>query len=430
MKTFINKFLIAFILLVSIMLPVVEVSAKEVDDSNNAVLLQDVSVLDGNGKYEVPIFYNIKSNDSLSNKAILEKDNDTYYLTITILNNKEITHLILINNNATVGTMINKEGNKTNYTFTLDEDSIESGIVLEAYNKYDKKDIDITISADLNNAHKVSNKIDDLGERPALYVPNVFITPGETDLKSETYCTIRNCKAFLMDKPCDVTVSVYYTNGDKVEDVEITNNQFYLKNIGDYHIVYHAESDLYKTSLGHNTFNDVEIIVHSSVKFKKLIKVEPLVGKELPEGLTVQSVKASKDSKLYAKVQKKLAKVSDHFEVISYTLYDKDGLQYIPDEDFTLYISPNNEFDLNKVSVYHIGDDGQYVELKCKNTGEYLKTETNLTGVFVIAVNGVLMDVPTWMYAVITAVAVIVLVSAVATTFIVINKRKRVKLGH
>ena len=110
--------------------------------------------------------------------------------------------------------------------------------------------MDFSITMNLSAGTRTGDYVD-VGERPAEYVPVIETSAGaEYEAARGTVFPIPSATATLGSENLDVSISAYYVQGGERTDVAITNNSITLENVGEYHVVYRAESGTYLTNLG------------------------------------------------------------------------------------------------------------------------------------------------------------------------------------
>ena len=383
------------------------------------------------GKYEVPIIKNIKMGGKyFSDSVIVEKLDEHYYMTFSVLDLSAVREINLVLGKDKVGTMTNKKESTISYTYSLEEPMLSRTLPFEAYINAMKSWVEFSIDLKLNEAKKLSDTIDDRGERPGAYVPSIDLSGGIVEAKRGSYYQVTMPKATLADNSIPVTVSAYYLNGEEKVNVPIVENRFMLEDVGEYHVIYRAESDLYKTNLNNPTFSIVDLTIKSMVNVNNLAKVEALTEDVNLDRVIVQALKLDSESDIYQEAKELLSKKSENFEIINVELYDQSGSLITPKQNYALYLQANARYDRNNITVYHLSLDGTLTPLETKGAGRYVRVETDLTGSFIVALNGVSFVMPMWGYALITIISLMVIICIVTIIIImVVKKRKKTRLG-
>ena len=140
------------------------------------------STLNSNGTYEVS--YDVTGTSSMGKTMIsnnfpskfkLEKLNDNYYLSINYDTSSSMSDLKLSINDLIVGTIIRNKNNQMIYTYTLSENSINNELPFSVYVSAMQRRTEFNIRLDLSNSNKISDDIEDLGERPGEFIPNLIL---------------------------------------------------------------------------------------------------------------------------------------------------------------------------------------------------------------------------------------------------------------
>ena len=140
------------------------------------------SALNSNGTYEVS--YEVTGTSSMgksmisknfSNKFILEKLDNNYYLSINYDTNSSMSDLKLQINELNIGTIIRNKNNQMTYTYTLSGNTLSSELPFSVYVSAMQRRTEFKIKINLDNANKLSDEIEDLGERPGEFVPTLNV---------------------------------------------------------------------------------------------------------------------------------------------------------------------------------------------------------------------------------------------------------------
>lgn len=377
------------------------------------------------GVYSVPV--NLEGlamgADNFSSSATVEKSGENYYMTFG--HSSSISDMALESGNMQTGYTVRTENGWTYYTYTMSDERLQSSLSFSAYINAMSRDVSFTITLNLANGTRTGNYVD-VGERPAEYVPVIQTTAGrEYEAASGSVFPIPSATATLGDENLDVSISAYYVQGGEQTEVSITNNSITLENVGEYHVVYRAESGTYLTNLGNPTYTEYDVKITSSAGGSTLARVEDPNG-VLPEGTSILPSRITAGT-LYEQAAEKMKSIADNFEVFGVSLVGTDGTQVTPGGNITLYLQANMTYDRNEVVVYHMADDGTLTEIAADGYGRYVRFDTSETGTFIVCIPGVAFVMPMWGYVVILVVCVLVVAAAITVTFVLVRKRKKAK---
>lgn len=383
-------------------------------------------VSSSDGTYSVPVNLDgLKmGEDSFSSAATVEKSGENYYMTFG--HSSSISDMVLESGNMQTGYTVRTENGWTYYTYTMSAERLQSSLSFSAYINAMSRDVSFTITLNLANGTRTGDYVD-VGERPAEYVPVIQTTAGrEYEAASGSVFPIPSATATLGDENLDVSISAYYIQGGEQTEVPVTNNSITLENVGEYHVVYRAESSTYLTNLGNPTYTEYDVAITSVAGGSTLAKFEDANG-VLAEGTSLLASRITSGSSVYTTAADKMAGIADNFEVFGVSLVGTDGTQVTPGGNITLYLQADMTYDRNGVVVYHMADDGTLTELSADGYGRYVKFDTDKTGTFIVCIPGVAFVMPMWGYAVILVVCVLVVAAAITVTVVLVRKRKKVK---
>ena len=359
----------------------------------------------------------------LTSTGTIEKSGENYYFAFGHEN--ALTNFRIADENGLrTGYTSYAEGGVTYYVYTLSASRLQGSLSFTAYIPAMDMDVSFSISLDLANATRMGDYVD-VGERPAEYVPVIETTAGrEYEAASGSVFPIPSATATLGDENLDVSISAYYVQGGEQTEVPVTNNSITLENVGEYHVLYRAESSTYLTNLGNPTCTEYDVAITSVAGGSTLAKFEDANG-VLAEGTSLLASRITSGSSVYTTAADKMASIADNFEVFGVSLVGTDGTQVTPGGNITLYLQANMTYDRNEVVVYHMADDGVLTELSADGYGRYVKFDTDKTGTFIVCIPGVAFVMPMWGYAVILVACVLVVAAAVTVPIVVVKKRKK-----
>ena len=382
-------------------------------------------VSSSDGTYSVPVNLDglTMGAENFSSSATVEKSGENYYMTFG--HSSSISDMALESGNMQTGYTVRTENGWTYYTYTMSAERLQSSLSFSAYINAMSRDVSFTITLNLANGTRTGDYVD-VGERPAEYVPVIQTTAGrEYEAASGSVFPIPSATATLGDENLDVSISAYYVQGGEQTEVPVTNNSITLENVGEYHVVYRAESSTYLTNLGNPTYTEYDVAITSVAGGSTLAKFEDANG-VLAEGTSLLASRITAGSSIFATAADKMASIADNFEVFGISYVSADGTAATPDGNITLYLQADMTYDRNEVVVYHMADDGTLTQIPADGYGRYVRFDTSETGTFIVCIPGVAFVMPMWGYVVILVVCVLV-AAAITVTFVLVRKRKKAK---
>ena len=362
--------------------------------------------------------------DNFSSNATVEKSGDNYYMTFG--HSSSISNLVLGSGNKQTGYTVKTEGGWTYYTYTLSAERLSSELSFSAYINAMNRNVNLTVKLNLSGATRTGDYSYE-GERPAEYIPVIETTAGnQYEASRGSVFPIPSATATLGNENLDVSISAYYVQGGEQTEVSVTNNSITLENVGEYHVVYRAESATYKTNLGNNTYTEYDVAITSVAGGSTLAKFEDANG-VLAEGTSLLASRITAGSSIFATAADKMASIADNFEVFGISLVQSDGTAATPSGNITLYLQADMTYDRNEVVVYHMAEDGTLTEIAADGYGRYVRFDTSDTGTFIVCIPGVAFVMPMWGYAVILVACVLVVAAAVTVTVILVRRKKKAK---
>ena len=376
------------------------------------------------GVYSVPVNLSglTMGADNFSSSATVEKSGENYYMTFG--HSSSISDMVLESGNMQTGYTVRTENGWTYYTYTLSAERLQSSLSFSAYINAMSRDVNFTITLNLGGGTRTGDYVD-VGERPAEYVPVIETTAGrEYEAASGSVFPIPSATATLGNENLDVSISAYYVQGGEQMEVSVTNNSLTLENVGEYHVVYRAESATYKTNLGNPTYTEYDVAITSVAGGSTLAKFEDANG-VLAEGTSLLASRITAGSSVFATAAEKMASIADNFEVFGISYVSADGTAATPSGNITLYLQADMTYDRNEVVVYHMAEDGALTEIAADGYGRYVKFDTSETGTFIVCIPGVAFVMPMWGYAVILVACVLVVAAAVTVTVMLVRRKKK-----
>ena len=383
-------------------------------------------VSSSDGTYSVPV--NLKGlamgAENFSSSATVEKSGENYYMTFG--HSSSISDMVLESGDMQTGYTVRTENGWTYYTYTMSAERLQSSLSFSAYINAMSRDVSFTITLNLANGTRTGDYVD-VGERPAEYVPVIQTTAGNSyEASRGSVFPIPSATATLGSENLDVSISAYYMQGGEQTEVPITNNSIMLDNVGEYHVVYRAESSTYLTNLGNPTCTEYDVAITSVAGGSTLAKFEDANG-VLAEGTSLLASRITAGSSVFATAADKMASIADNFEVFGVSLVGTDGTQVTPGGNITLYLQANMTYDRNEVAVYHMAEDGTLTELSADGYGRYVKFDSDKTGTFIVCIPGVAFVMPMWGYAVIIVACILVVAAAITVTVVLVRRKKKSK---
>lgn len=360
--------------------------------------------------------------------AIVEKIGNNYYASITQLSSSMQNLSLNLEDGKQVGYSITySDANKKTYRFTLSKENLSKELPFSVFVAPRDETFYFTIRLNLANATRIGDIEDATTDRPAEFVPVISTTSGnEYETAQGSVFTIPEAKATLGEENCKVRILVYYLSGDKKIEVSVTNNQFSLDEIGEYNVVYRAESSQYKSLLGNNTFTEKIIKILSLAEGGTLAKFEDPDG-VLDKGVSIQASRLTEESTIYNTVAEQMKTIATNFEVFQTSLINTDGSKATPLGEYVLYIKAKSTYDRNDIVVYYMAENGSLIKISSENGGSYVKINTDKTGTFIVCIPGVDFVMPMWGYALII-VGSLILIAGITTSIVLIVKKHKKKV--
>ena len=373
-----------------------------------------------NGKYEVPLTLDLKMGaDAFSKTAIVEKYNDNYYMTFTQVDSSNLANMTLLSEGKH-GEIIKVNGNKISYTYTVSEEDLSKPFKFSVIVTVMNKLVDFEMKLNLNDALYKGESIDDLGERPALYIPKIEANVTDLEMEKGSAYILPDAKAKLNGKDIEVTKKVYLND----KEVEVKDNKLILSSLGEYNVIYSASSDKYKTSLGNNTKSTISFKIVSKIGASVLGKLED-INNILPLGSQLQ-INQITNGELFDKISNMLIKTSENYQIFDLDIYDMEGNVIVLDNNVNISLRIDDYFNRNDIILCHMDEDGNLNEINYENYGRYIKMNTNNTGVFIAYVPGVSFVMPMVRIVIITISSIIILI-ALISGIIIYRKKKIIK---
>ncbi len=346
------------------------------------------------------------------------KENDLYYLSVTLLNNQALSDLKISVSDLKSGILEEINGKKTTYTITLSYDDLNSDISLSGNVSKMSMDVSFTIRPNLDSMKETEETISPEKEFPARFVPELTIDGvGDVETSLNSYYKIPEAKATFDNQDLDVNVSVTSPSG---ESVEVEDSKIAVTELGDYTIDFIASTDEYKTNLGNDSYAKESIKLTSNAITSSMVKVVD-IHNILPQGYIVQCQRIESGT-TYDKVSSLLATISENYEITNITMMDSTGQDIVLTDTVECYIETNPNYDRNKVKVYRVDD--KLEDVSSSGYGRYVKFESKKMGTYVVLIEGVQSKTNLPLIISLTVIGVVILF-ALAVFLVIFFLRKR-----
>ena len=416
-----GKFLVVWLSLAALLWVGLAQSAFAVRAEKEADVGAESVIHGGDGTYLVPARLGLAmGKENFTDPVTVEKQDGRYYLTMGY-NSASIGYLTLLLEGKTVGTVTVRRDGWTYVTYTLSERHLQESLTFAAYIPAMSRETTFAVTLALTAAQKQSDTVSDVGERPAEFVP-VLRTDAATEYSQKvgTIFTLPIVSAQLGDENCRVTVTVSFGG----EPIDLSNGRLSLDRAGEYVLIYRAESEQYRTSLGHPSFSEYRVVIRSTVGENELVRWTD-DSHVLPDGTNVVAGKVSGASAVYERAAGAMEKISDRWEAYTVAFLDAEGEELTPDGTVRLFFRADDGFDRTKAEVYYLPESGGPVRLPTGGYGRYVKAETDRTGVFIVCVPGVDTPVPMWAYALMLLGGITVIAGGAVAVVPGVRRRKR-----
>lgn len=390
------------------------------------------SLINTDGQYEVSYEFGGQSGTGgqmlkkyFDTSAVIEKIGTNYYLSITQLSNSMQNLMLTLEDGMQVGYRITEnDGNKTTYSYTLSEENISRELPFSVYVAPRDETFYFTVKLNPDSARFLGN-VDKSTERPAQFVPTLSTTAGSSyEAKKGQLFVIPEVEANLGEEKLEVSISAYYLrNGEKIE-VAISDNKIVLDNVGEYHVVYKAQSDKYMTLLKNPTYTEKDMVIVSRADGGETVKVSDING-ILPSDVSIIASKLADDSTIYHLAAEKMSSIAERFQVFGVELVASDGNTVVLSGEITVSIKADFTYNRNDIEVYHLNTDGVLTKLFSENGGSYVNVTTDKIGTFIVCVPGVTFVMPIWSYILIAFGGAIVVAAIVIICVIFVKRRKK-----
>lgn len=358
---------------------------------------------------------------------ILEKIGKQYYLSITQLSSSMQDLSLNLVDGMQVGYRITEnDGSRATYSFTLSEKSLSEELPFSVYVSTRNEIFNFTVALDLSSA-KYVGEVDKTVERPAEFVPIFSTNAGcSYEAKQGQLFTLPQVNATFGEEVLEVSVHAYYLLGGEETEISIDNNRITLDDIGEYHVVYRAQSERYLTSLGNPTCVEKSITVISRAEGCDLVKISDQDGASYND-VSVIASEIGTDSMLYGIIAEKMQSISDRYQIVNVELFRADGNTFTLSDYVTLSIKADFTFNRNDIEVYLLSDEENLVKLSSGNGGSYVNVSTDKVGTFVICVPNLSNATSIWGYILV----ILSILIGLALVFIIVrslkNKRRNKK---
>ena len=406
---------VALMIVVTLSLLFVKVSAQSISSNGTYEVAYEVSGTSSMGKSMI--------SKNFSNKFILEKLDNNYYLSINYDTNSSMSDLKLQINELNIGTIIRNKNNQMTYTYTLSGNTLSSELPFSVYVSAMQRRTEFKIKINLDNANKLSDEIEDLGERPGEFVPTLDVDLADQySIKAgnNIYFNIPLAFSKLGNEECNVTYKVLFNDSE----IEINDNKILIEKNGIYKLIYKAESDKYKTSLGNNTYIEKIIIINAS---SDAIDVVKLVDKDAKYSLIGGIIESGSVFENSIELMKKKSVKYSTFEI---NFYDEEGNKIDNIDKTNVDVLAKQTIDRTKTKAYFIDSNNKLIEVESIGAGRYVRLDIDRSGTYIVCQPGIPFVMPMWGYGLICCSSIL-LVGGLIVFIIIkrhINKKRDKKL--
>jgi len=378
------------------------------------------SNISSNGKYEVS--YDVSGTSSMgksmisknfSNKFILEKLDNKYYLSISYDTNSSMSDLKLQINELNIGTIIRNKNNQMIYTYTLSGNTLSSELPFSVYVSAMQRRTEFKIKINLDNANKISDEIEDLGERPGEFVPTLDVDLADQySIKAgnNVYFNIPVATSKLGNEECNVTYKVLFNDNE----IDVIDNKITVEKNGIYKLIYKAESDKYKTSIGNNTYIEKIIIINASSDSVDVVK---LVDKDAKYSLVGGIIESGSVFENSMELMKKKSVKYSTFEI---NFYDEEGNKLDNIDKTKVDVLAKQTIDRTKTKAYFIDSNNKLIEVESIGAGRYVRLDVENSGTYIVCQPGIPFVMPMWGYALICCSSILLVGGLIV--FIIIKR--------
>jgi hypothetical protein len=317
-------------------------------------------------------------------QAKVFKENDLYFLSITLLDNQALSDMDISVSDKKSGILEEVNGKKSTYTITLSYEDLDSEISLSGNVAKMGMSVSFTIHPNITSFVLTDEKVDEKKEYPARFVPELSLDEvGSVETVLDSYYHIPSSKATFEDKEIPVSVSVTSPSG---ENVAISEDKIRVEEIGEYTISFKASVSDYKTNLGNDSYALETITLKSNALSSGMVKIKD-ENNVLPSDYIVQCQRIQSGS-TYDKVSRILEKVSDNYEITNIALMDKNGEDIHLNGEIECYIQTDPNYDRNKLKVYYLNGDNLEL-VTSSGYGRYVRFASSRMGTYVVLMEGV-----------------------------------------
>ncbi len=315
------------------------------------------------------------------NEINIVKEDELYFLSITLLNNDALSSLNISLPSSNLKSGIEEEinGQKTTYTITLSYEDLINELKLSGSVAKMGMDISFTIKPNLDNLTKSENKVDINKEYPARFVPILNIDEvGNIETTLNSYYKLPSATASFNDSNLEVSTIVTSPSG---KNILIEDNKIYVDELGDYTIDFKASTNEYKTNLGNDSYSKESIILTSNAIESNMVKVND-INNILPNDYIIQCQRIESGT-TYNKISNLVSHISSTFEITNLNIIDSNGDSISLLDNIECFIETNPNYNRNKVKVYYINKIN-LENIDCEGYGRYIKFKNNKLGNYVI----------------------------------------------
>lgn len=358
------------------------------------------------------------------NEVEVFKENDLYFLSLTLLDNQALSDLNISVSTLKSGILEEINGKQTTYTITLSEEDIQKDIAISGNVAKMAKQVSFTLKADIDNLTNTNEKVSEEKEYPARFVPELqFDFNGEVETTLNSYYKLPEANATFDNQNIPVNINVASPNGNEVEIDE--NNRIQVNELGTYSIDYFASTSLYKTNLGNDSFvkETINLICNSSIN--SMVKIVD-INNILPKDYVIQCQRIESGIN-FDKIADLLSGKSENFEVTNISLLNSNGEDINLNDNIEFRVVTNPNYDRNKVKVYYYNEDNLEL-VSSKGYGRYVSFENSKVGIYVILIEGVKEAFNLPLIITLSIIGLVVIIALIVSVVIWILKKKHKKI--
>lgn len=349
------------------------------------------------------------------------KENDLYYLSLTLLDNQAISDINLSVSSLKSGVLEEENGKQSTYIITLSEEDIQKDISISLNVAKMSKQVSFTVKPNMENLTLTDTKVDQEKEFPARFVPEMKLDlSGDVETTLNSYYKLPQASATFDSQNVDVKINVTSPSGEIV-DID-SNDRIYVNELGNYKIDYKATTSEYKTNLGNDSSVEETINLICNASYNSMVKIVDN-NKILPSDYVIQCQRIESGT-TYDKINQLLVGKSENFEITNISLSTSNGEEIKLSDNIECRIEANPNYDRNKVKVYHY-EDGNLQLISSSGYGRYVSFENKKMGTYVILIEGVKSSINLPLIISLSVVIAVIVIALITLSIILILRKKR-----